>query len=966
MSCARCSSAGPRSWPPSPGSSARRPTAGAASPSWSARRASGKSRLAREAAGIAADRGLLVLAGRSVPEASPLPFRPLSEALLVASRGQRPAATHPSSPGSAPSSAGSCRTGGRPPRPAPPTTPRCCSARRWSGCCGCSAAPPGACSCWRTCTGRTRRRWRSSTTSPTRSPPSGCCAWPRPGRSGRRGPRTCSTGCAAAGSATVLPLAPLPDAECARMVRACLAGADVDRRRARLRRRAQRRPAVPRRGAAGRAWSPSGALRRDGRRVACRAGGPRPSVPASFAESMRTPAADARRDARQVLAAAAVLGRRFDWDLLPGVAEVDGRRSSASLRRAVDAQLVAVDGQRFRFRHALTREAVLAELLPPERGRAVRAGARRGRAGAPRPARPVVRAGRRARRGGRGPGGGGGAHGRERPARPRPRRAGQRRADGRTRPAAGSGRVGGRGRGRRGAGDVLVARREARAGAGDSGTRCCARSTSWAHRPTGGWSSCSLLARAALAAGDADAAAADVASAPGRRAGSRRGSARRARRRRRARRPGRRPARRGTAARVGGRRRRADRPEVECEALEVLGPPGDGVRRRWPCFRAGRRPGGTARADDLAAAGPPGARPDRGDARRRPRPRPAPGRGRRGRPRHGRPDGPGPRRHGAGRVRPRHLPGGGGALCRRQPPLRAREPPGGAALARRGACARRARDGDGGRAGRGRRRALPATRGSRPTPGAACARPTTRCARTATRCARHSSDRWSSRASPRRWSRCTRGSTGGRCCTPCPTTTSACPPGPRSRRPGSSGPGSATPRSRLVDAVVLGRQGRGRRARAPLVDRARTAIGERDWSWYSLRLVAEAAVRDGWGEPVRWLREAEAFFADARLRPGRPRMPDPARRGGRAGRPPRAGPVDRSPGPAPARHHQPRARRARPRRRRAAHPRDRRPAVPLPETVEHHVASLFARTGARTALPSWPRFARANRVAPPP
>ena len=68
-----------------------------------------------------------------------------------------------------------------------------------------------------------------------------------------------------------------------------------------------------------------------------------------------------------MLAAAAVLGRRFDWDLLPGVAAVDGATVVGSLRRAVDAQLVAVDGQRFRFRHALTREAVLAELLPPER-----------------------------------------------------------------------------------------------------------------------------------------------------------------------------------------------------------------------------------------------------------------------------------------------------------------------------------------------------------------------------------------------------------------------------------------------------------------------------------------------------------------------------------------------------------------------------------------------------------------------
>ena len=33
------------------------------------------------------------------------------------------------------------------------------------------------------------------------SPPSGCCAWSPPGRPGRRTLRTCSTGCAAAGSA---------------------------------------------------------------------------------------------------------------------------------------------------------------------------------------------------------------------------------------------------------------------------------------------------------------------------------------------------------------------------------------------------------------------------------------------------------------------------------------------------------------------------------------------------------------------------------------------------------------------------------------------------------------------------------------------------------------------------------------------------------------------------------------------
>jgi len=67
-----------------------------------------------------------------------------------------------------------------------------------------------------------------------------------------------------------------------------------------------------------------------------------------------------------VVEAAALLGRHFDWELLPGIAEVDGRAAVEGLRAAVDQQLVAVDGGRFTFRHALTREAVLDGLLPPD------------------------------------------------------------------------------------------------------------------------------------------------------------------------------------------------------------------------------------------------------------------------------------------------------------------------------------------------------------------------------------------------------------------------------------------------------------------------------------------------------------------------------------------------------------------------------------------------------------------------
>ena len=166
----------------------------------------------------------------------------------------------------------------------------------------------------------------------------------------------------------------------------------------------------------------------------------------------------------------------------------------------------------------------------------------------------------------------------------------------------------------------------------------------------------------------------------------------------------------------------------------------------------------------------------------------------------------------------------------------------------------------------------------------------------------------------------------------------------------------------LVDAVVLGRQGRGADASAAL-DRARTAVGGRDWSWYSLRLVAEAAVRDGWGEPAGWLREAEAFFADrgydrvARecrallVAAGAPAI----RRGrGRSTVPPalrRLGITSRELDVLVL------VADALPTREIAAR------LFLSPRTVEHHVASLFARTGTRTRA-ELARFARTNRVAP--
>jgi ATP/maltotriose-dependent transcriptional regulator MalT len=94
-----------------------------------------------------------------------------------------------------------------------------------------------------------------------------------------------------------------------------------------------------------------------------------PIVPLTFSDSMRRRLDAVGAQTRAVLVAAAVLGRRFDWSLLSAITELDEGQVLAALRAAVDAQIVAVDRDEgtFRFRHALSRDAVLAELLPPER-----------------------------------------------------------------------------------------------------------------------------------------------------------------------------------------------------------------------------------------------------------------------------------------------------------------------------------------------------------------------------------------------------------------------------------------------------------------------------------------------------------------------------------------------------------------------------------------------------------------------
>lgn len=90
-----------------------------------------------------------------------------------------------------------------------------------------------------------------------------------------------------------------------------------------------------------------------------------PMVPRGFADTVRARLEALGDQGRVVMAAAAVLGRRFDWTLLPPITEMTEVTVIECLSRAVHGQLLAADGG-FRFRHALTRDAVLHEQFPPE------------------------------------------------------------------------------------------------------------------------------------------------------------------------------------------------------------------------------------------------------------------------------------------------------------------------------------------------------------------------------------------------------------------------------------------------------------------------------------------------------------------------------------------------------------------------------------------------------------------------
>jgi DNA-binding CsgD family transcriptional regulator len=93
------------------------------------------------------------------------------------------------------------------------------------------------------------------------------------------------------------------------------------------------------------------------------------AVPDSIVGSVRHRLTNLGPLAADVLAAAAVLGRQFDWTLLPSITGAAEPDVLAELQRAQHVQLIepVIPGNNlFRFRHSLTRHAILSGLLPPE------------------------------------------------------------------------------------------------------------------------------------------------------------------------------------------------------------------------------------------------------------------------------------------------------------------------------------------------------------------------------------------------------------------------------------------------------------------------------------------------------------------------------------------------------------------------------------------------------------------------
>ena len=99
------------------------------------------------------------------------------------------------------------------------------------------------------------------------------------------------------------------------------------------------------------------------------ASGPGRWVPAELADVLLVRLDRLDDQARQVVRAASVAGRRVSHDMLSEASGLDPGCLDEGLRQAVEMNILLAHGQRYVFRHALLGEAVYDDLLPGERVR---------------------------------------------------------------------------------------------------------------------------------------------------------------------------------------------------------------------------------------------------------------------------------------------------------------------------------------------------------------------------------------------------------------------------------------------------------------------------------------------------------------------------------------------------------------------------------------------------------------------
>ncbi|HXJ22114.1 MAG TPA: BTAD domain-containing putative transcriptional regulator [Polyangia bacterium] len=85
----------------------------------------------------------------------------------------------------------------------------------------------------------------------------------------------------------------------------------------------------------------------------------RPAVPANLLETVRHRVRRLGRDAERMLCAAAVAGARFSFEVARRASGLEQEPALDALELAIEARIVEEDGGDYRFRHALTRQAVL-------------------------------------------------------------------------------------------------------------------------------------------------------------------------------------------------------------------------------------------------------------------------------------------------------------------------------------------------------------------------------------------------------------------------------------------------------------------------------------------------------------------------------------------------------------------------------------------------------------------------------